>query len=62
MHRYTDHFSPGLDRRTYLASKNRFTRAFCVLSPQCGHAAHSHLNPVPSWHYTHGRAGWREGS
>jgi predicted RNase H-like nuclease len=30
MHRYTDHFSPGLDRRTYLASKNRFTRAFCV--------------------------------
>jgi hypothetical protein len=22
----------------------------------------SHRNPVPSWHYTHGRAGWREGS
>ena len=25
-------------------------------------SARSHRNPVPSWHYTHGRAGWREGS
>jgi len=22
----------------------------------------SHRNPVPSWHITNGRAGWREGS
>src|ERR1700678_3730486 len=25
-------------------------------------SARAHRNPVPSWHYTHGRAGWREGS
>jgi hypothetical protein len=64
MHTYTDHFpgNPGLDRRTHLASKNRFARAFCFLSSKCGHAAHSHLNPVPSWYITNGRAGWREGS
>jgi hypothetical protein len=32
------------------------------ISPQKRTSARSHLNPVPSWHYTHGRAGWREGS
>jgi hypothetical protein len=48
MHTDTDHFpgNPGLDRRTHLASKNRFARAFCFLSSKCGHAARSHLNPV----------------
>jgi hypothetical protein len=30
--------------------------------PQSGPWSRSHRNPVPSWHYTHGRAGWREGS
>ena len=32
------------------------------ISSQKRTSAPSHLNPVPSWHYTHGRAGWREGS
>ena len=30
-------------------------------TPRTGLAARSPCNPVPSWHYTHGRAGWREG-
>ena len=25
-------------------------------------SSRAHRNPVPSWHYTNGRAGWREGS
>jgi hypothetical protein len=29
--------------------------------PQKRTSVGSHRNPVPSWHYTHGRAGWREG-
>ena len=35
---------------------------FSVLTPKIWASARSPLNPVPSWHYTHGRAGWREGS
>ena len=30
--------------------------------PQKRTSVRSHRNPVPSWHYTNGRAGWREGS
>ena len=32
------------------------------ITPQKADLGHSYRNPVPSWHYTHGRAGWREGS
>jgi hypothetical protein len=64
MHTDTDHFSGETQlghRRTDLASKTRFTRANCFLLSECGHAVRSHRNPVPSWHYTNGRTGWRDG-
>jgi hypothetical protein len=32
------------------------------ISSQKRTSVRSHRNPVPSWHYTHGRAGWRAGS
>ena len=32
------------------------------ISSQKRTSARSHRNPVPSWHITNGRAGWREGS
>ena len=54
--------NPGSDQRTHLASKSRFARAFGFFAVKCVHAVRSPFNPVPSWHYRHGRAGWREGS
>jgi hypothetical protein len=35
---------------------------FSVITPKTRASARSHRNPVPSWHITNGRAGWREGS
>ena len=32
------------------------------ITPQKRTSVRSHRNPVPSWHTTNGRAGWREGS
>ena len=32
------------------------------ITPKKRTSVHSHCNPVPSWHTTNGRAGWREGS
>jgi hypothetical protein len=32
------------------------------ISSQKRTSVRSHRNPVPSWHHTNGRAGWREGS
>ena len=34
---------------------------FSATTPRTGLSARSPFNPVPSCHYTHGRAGWREG-
>jgi len=35
---------------------------FSVIAPKNRASARAYRNPVPSWHYTYGRAGWREGS
>jgi hypothetical protein len=35
---------------------------FSGIAPQKRTSVRSSRNPVPSWHYTHGRAGWGEGS
>jgi hypothetical protein len=35
---------------------------FSVITPKNRASARSYRNPVPSWHITNGRAGWREGS
>ena len=35
---------------------------FSVITPKNRASARSPRNPVPSWHITNGRAGWREGS
>ena len=32
------------------------------ITPQKRTLVRSHRNPVPSWHITNGRTGWREGS
>jgi hypothetical protein len=45
---------------------DRRSRAVCggpfsPTTPRTGLAAGSPVNPVPSWHITNGRAGWREG-
>jgi hypothetical protein len=33
-----------------------------AITPQKRTSVCSHRNPVPSWHNTNGRDGWREGS
>ncbi len=48
-----------------LADRGSWAVCECLLSgisSQKRTSVRSHPNPVPSWHYTNGRAGWREGS
>ncbi len=46
------------DRRSWAVCGGRFY----AITAKNRASARSYRNPVPSWHYTHGRAGWREGS